>query len=104
MAGPADRLNQVRLSVTLSEKKAKRFTPGGLPVLEVAVSYSGEVQEAGGGRHIQLTAKAKAVGQVAERIDAIPLGTELCALGFLAPARLNSRQLIFHITDFELEQ
>jgi len=33
MAGPADRLNQVRLSVTLSEKKAKRFTPGGLPVL-----------------------------------------------------------------------
>ncbi|NBW00687.1 MAG: primosomal replication protein N [Betaproteobacteria bacterium] len=103
MAGLAARLNQVRLSVTLSEKKAKRFTPGGLPVLELTVSYSGEVQEAGSGRQIQMTAKAKAVGQIAERIDEIPLGAELCALGFLAAARLNSKQLIFHITDFELE-
>jgi len=104
MAGPASAgTNQVRLTATLIEKKAKRFTPAGVPVLEVMLAYSGEVNEAAIDRQVQFEAKGKAVGQVAERVEGLALGARIHLSGFLAQARQHSRQLVIHLTDFELE-
>jgi primosomal replication protein N len=95
--------NSVSLSGSLLERKSKRFTPAGLPVLEGLISHCSEVQEASSPRIIEMDVRFKALGTVAERMDAVSLGASLAMQGFLAPARLRSQQLIFHITHFELE-
>jgi primosomal replication protein N len=95
--------NSVALSGALLERKSKRFTPAGLPVIEGLISHCSEVQEASSPRTIEMDVRFKALGSIAERIEAIRLGTPLKMQGFLAPARLRSQQLIFHITNFELE-
>lgn len=101
MANPAR--NSVRLSGALIEKKAKRFTPAGIPVIEGLVGHESDVIEAGARRKIQCEVRLKAIGEIAERLDSIAIGTELLLQGFLAPARQTGRQLIFHLTNFELE-
>ena len=91
------------LSATLVEKNAKRFTPAGLPVLECQMHHESQVREAAAMRTIGFECRVKAIGEIAERIEQLALGSVLTMTGFLAPARQHSKQLIFHITDFELE-
>ena len=96
-------MNQAALSGNLVEKKAKRFTPAGIPVIEVRLAHISEVVEAGLNRTVQFELKAKAVGEVAERLEKVSLGQNLIMQGFLAPPRLHSTQINFHLTNFELE-
>ena len=95
--------NQATLSGVLVEKKAKRLTPAGIPVLECVLEHSATVQEAGSDRQLTFSIKAKSLGQAAERLEQIALGHRLIAQGFLAPTRQHSKQIIFHLTNFELE-
>ena len=95
--------NQATLSGVLAEKRAKRFTPAGVPVLECLVEHSATVQEAGSERSLEFSIKAKAMGPAAERLEQVALGSKLIAQGFLAPARQHSKQIVFHLTNFELE-
>jgi primosomal replication protein N len=95
--------NRVDLSGCLVEKKAKRYTPAGLPVLELTLGHESPVIEAASPRVVTFEIRVKAIGQVAERIETISIGTNIKATGFLAPFRQHSKQLIFHLTDFELE-
>jgi len=95
--------NSAELSGTLVEKKAKRFTPAGIPVLELLVSHQSQVTEAARPRTVQFELRVKALGDIAESIEQAPLGSVLQMKGFFAPARLHSRSLIFHLTNFELE-
>ncbi len=95
--------NRVLLSGCLVEKKAKRYTPAGLPVVELTLAHESQVEEAASQRIVQFEVRVKAVGQVAERIEAVQIGSNVQASGFLAPARQQSKQLIFHLTEFELE-
>jgi primosomal replication protein N len=96
-------MNRVALSGCLVEKKAKRFTPAGLPVLELTLAHEAPAVEAASERVVKFEIRIKAIGQVAERIEAVSIGSKLTANGFLAPFRQHSKQLIFHLTDFELE-
>ncbi|MBU3724214.1 MAG: primosomal replication protein N [Burkholderiaceae bacterium] len=96
-------MNRSVLSATLVEKKAKRFTPAGLPVLECQVHHESQVLEAAAMRTVGFECRVKAVGDIAERVEQLVIGSVLTMTGFLAPARQHSKQLIFHITDFELE-
>ena len=96
-------MNRFELSATLIEKGVKRFTPAGVPVLECQVQHDSDVTEAASVRRLNFETRVKAVGETAERLQGIALGSRCRLTGFLAPARLQSKQLIFHITDFELE-
>jgi primosomal replication protein N len=96
-------LNQTVLSAVLVEKKAKRFTPAGLPVVECVLAHESSVEEASQPRTLQFEIKAKAIGPIAERLESVGSGSAMTAKGFLAPTRQHSRQLMFHITDIELE-
>lgn len=96
-------INQASLSGALAEKRAKRFTPAGLPVLELTLAHESDVTEAGLARRVIFEVKAKAVGPIAERIEQVSLGQKIRATGFLAPSRQHSKQISFHMTDFELE-
>jgi primosomal replication protein N len=96
-------VNRFDLSATLIEKSVKRYTPAGTPVLECQIQHDSDVSEAASVRRLNFETRVKAVGETAERLQNIALGSRLRLTGFLAPTRLHSRQLLFHITDFELE-
>ncbi len=96
-------MNQLQLSAVVVERKAKRYTPAGLPVVEMLVQHQSAVQEAGLSRTIELFMSVKAIGTIAEQLELVPLGTALRCEGFLAPARQQSKRLNLHLTKFELE-
>jgi len=95
--------NRAALSGRLLEKKAKRFTPAGIPVLEILLAHESSVTEAGASRLVKFEFKAKAMGSVAEALEQMALGSSMKIEGFMAPPRLLSRQIMVHITNFELE-
>ena len=82
------------------EASALRFTPGGLPAIDVRLEHESEIQEAGQKRQVKATVKTVALGSLAERIAHLPLGSLWQFSGFLASPR-NSKYVIFHIQDFQ---
>ncbi|MEN9772648.1 MAG: hypothetical protein RJA58_1291 [Pseudomonadota bacterium] len=96
-------MNQLQLSAVVVERKAKRYTPAGFPVVEVLIQHQSAVQEAGLARTIELLMNVKAIGTIAEQLEQVPLGAALRCEGFLAPARQQSKRLNLHLTKFELE-
>ena len=74
-----------------------RYTPAGLPVLDLVVEHASTVIEAGVNRTIEMTLNAVALGDTAHHLVGTPMGTGLLIQGFLAPARKSSGKLVVHI-------
>jgi len=74
-----------------------RYTPTGLPVLEMVLEHVSEVIEAGIPRRVELTLAAVALGDLAHMLADTPLGSALQIEGFLAPTRKGSRRLTLHV-------
>ena len=77
-----------------------RYTPVGLPALDMRLEHGSDVQEAGKARQVKANLKAVAIGSVAERLVQQPLGLEFKFTGFISSPR-NSKQIVFHIQDFQ---
>ena len=77
-----------------------RYTPAGLPALDMRLEHGSDVQEAGQARQVKANLKAVARGSVAERLVQQPLGLEFKFTGFISSPR-NSKQIVFHIQDFQ---
>lgn len=90
-------MNQVALSATVLDIKPLRYTPAGLPALEMVLEHDSDVQQAGHQRRIQLNVSALALGDIALLLADITLGTPMLIKGFLAPSRKGSSKLIVHI-------
>ena len=90
-------MNQVVLTATVLEAKPLRYTPAGLPALELLLEHESDVQQAGHQRRIELTVSAVALGDIALLLADVGLGTPLSVTGFLAPSRKGSSRLIVHI-------
>lgn len=82
---------------TALEIKPLRYTPAGLPVIEMLLNHESEVSEAGLSRRIELVLSAVALGDIALLLVDTPLGASLSIEGFLAPARKSSHKLVLHI-------
>jgi len=105
--------NHVVLMASLVDRSAMRVSPTGQPVMECTLRHQSELEHAGGQRRLAFVTQAKAVGDIVKRLSDVPLGQLLQCQGFLAPRRAaqpdahqqttSSGALIFHITDFELE-
>jgi primosomal replication protein N len=102
-------VNRTELSARIVERDALRWTPAGLPALDLKLAHESTVMEAGAERHVQAQVKAKAVGAVAERLDRQAAGSLWRFTGFLAspgssinPAR--ARSVVLHILDFQPSQ
>ncbi len=74
-----------------------RYTPVGLPVVEMILTHRSQVVEAGRERQVDMTISAVALGDVATLLADTPLGADMTVKGFLAPARKGSPKLILHI-------
>ena len=77
-----------------------RYTPAGLPAIDMRLEHGSDVQEAGQARQVKANLKAVAIGSVAERLVQQPLGLEFKFTGFISSPR-NSKQIVFHIQDFQ---
>lgn len=74
-----------------------RYTPAGLPVLDMVLEHASTVIEAGVNRTIEMTINAVALGDTAHQLSGTPMGTGLLVNGFIAPARKGSGKLVVHI-------
>ena len=92
----AEQYNQLRLSACIVQTQALRYTPAGLPALDMQLEHACEQPEAGVLRKVQLTLKAVAFGTLAERLERQPLGSRWAFSGFLAAGR-GGKGVVFHI-------
>jgi hypothetical protein len=60
---PEALLNRVELAGTLIERKALRFTPAGVPVIECLIGHQSEQLEAGSPRRVECEIPAIALGR-----------------------------------------
>jgi len=79
------------------EVKPLRFTPAGIPVQELLLEHCGESLEAGYTRKVEFTVLAVAIGEIAQQVQQVALGTEITIQGFLSSSRKNSSKLVLHI-------
>lgn len=93
-------MNRLLLSGSLLQRGALRFTPAGLPALDLVLRHQSTVEQAGQPRQLSLEMKAQAVGAITAVLAALPLGSEARFAGFLASAR-NGRGWLFHVTEVE---
>jgi len=96
-------LNQLALSARIAEASALRYTPAGLPAVELRLEHESEACEAGQTRQVKAAIKAVAFGVTAEALAAQALGTQWRFDGFLATPR-NGKHPVLHIQSFVPDQ
>jgi len=92
-------MNRVLLTARIVERQALRYTPAGLPALDLVLDHESEVTEAQMPRKVKLEVKAVAIGPVAKQLAAQAVGGFIELEGFLGAPR-NGRGVLLHITDF----
>ncbi len=85
------------------EQAALRYTPAGLPALDLVLQHLGQAIEAGAPRKVDLQIRALALGELARRLQQWPADEPALWTGFLAPAR-NGKGVVMHITAMEALQ
>ena len=93
-------MNRLVLSAQLIQRDAMRYTPAGLPALNLSLKHESEVSEDGQPRKVSMEIKAVGIGAVSQGLSAMALGGGGLFGGFLTPFR-NGRGLLFHITSVE---
>jgi primosomal replication protein N len=91
-------VNRLLLSGSVQERGALRYTPAGLPALDLVLRHESQVEQAGQPRQISMEVKALAIGDIVTPLAQLPLGQAARFAGFLAAAR-NGRGLLFHLTE-----
>ena len=94
-------MNRLDLHAVIAEVSPLRYTPAGLPALDLRLEHTSRVQEMGQPREVKASIRAMALGAQAERLQAQSLGSIWQFTGFIASPR-NSKHLVFHIQDFQL--
>jgi primosomal replication protein N len=93
-------VNHVALAALIAEAAALRYTPAGLPALDLRLEHESEVLEAGQPRQVKAAIRAVAIGSMAERLAGQPIGSRWAFTGFLATPR-NGKHPVLHIQSFE---
>ena len=93
-------MNRLVLAATLVERAALRYTPAGLPALDLSLKHESEVIEDSQPRKVSMETKAVAIGAIAQALMPLDLGSTGLYAGFITSTR-NGRGLLFHITSVE---
>ncbi len=93
-------MNRTELSACIAEQAALRYTPAGLPALDLILEHVSDVEEAGQMRKVQLKLRALAIGSLAERLVKQAVGSVWTFKGFLATPR-QGKSVVLHIQEFQ---
>lgn len=88
------------LTAVLIERGALRYTPAGLPVLDLSLKHESELTHNGQIRRIHLEIKARGIGDITQILGRLEMGTSHGFAGFLGPQR-NGRGVVFHVTELD---
>lgn len=83
----------------LTELKALRYTPAGVPVVEFRLQHASERAEAGARRKVNAEIEAVAFDAQARLLAAGALGRMLKAEGFLCAKNRRSKKPVLHVTN-----
>ena len=95
----AEAANCLVLTASIAEIEPLRFTPAGVPALNLKLEHASSVLEAGQAREVKASLRAVALGSMAERLAHQAIGSSWKFSGFLANPR-NGRHVVFHIQEF----
>lgn len=93
-------MNQVVLTACVVEQKALRYTPAGLPALDLMLEHASEVRQNNQTRQVKLVIKATGFGALAERLAVQPVGSSWRFEGFLATP-LNGKHPVLQLQEFQ---
>jgi primosomal replication protein N len=91
-------VNDVTLTASIVERKALRYTPAGLPALDLGLHHESNVVEAGQPRKVVCDLRAVALGPLAVQLSRTDIGAVLQIKGFLGMSR-NGRGVLLHIIE-----
>ncbi|MEX8520804.1 MAG: primosomal replication protein N [Leptothrix sp. (in: b-proteobacteria)] len=89
-------MNQTVLSAQIVERAAMRYTPAGLPVMDVRIAHTSQVMQDGAPRQISFEMHAVAVGELAWNLERRAVGSTAEFHGFLGKQR-NGKGVMLHI-------
>jgi len=93
-------MNRLVLTAQLVERGALRYTPAGLPALDLGLKHESEVTQDGQARKVWFEIRARAIGEITQRVAKLELGALHCFAGFLGSQR-NGRGVVFHVTELD---
>jgi primosomal replication protein N len=93
-------VNRLVLTAQLVERGALRYTPAGLPALDLSLKHESTVTQDGQARQVSVEVKARAIGAITERLAKVEMGSTHGFAGFLGSQR-NGRGVVFHVTELE---
>ena len=93
-------MNRLVLSAQLVERGALRYTPAGLPAVDLGLKHESEVMQEGQSRKVWFEIKAKGIGDITQRLNALEMGSRHGFAGFLGSQR-NGRGIVFHVTELD---
>ena len=91
--------NSLQLHASIVAAESLRFTPAGLPALNLQLEHDSTVNQAGVNRQVKLVIKAVAFGTLAESLAKQAIGSIWTFSGFLSNAR-QGKSVVFQIQDF----
>jgi primosomal replication protein N len=97
----AEPANRIEISGVVTELKALRYTPAGVPVVEFRLRHESERAEAGSQRKVEAEIEGVAFETQARLLAAGTLGRMLKAEGFLCAKSRQSRKPVLHVTNIE---
>jgi len=90
------------LTASVVELHPLRYTPAGVPALNLTLAHESQVQEAQALRQVQFEVASVVLGPLADTLAQQPVGSRGVFTGFMANRR-NRKSLVFHIQQFSLE-
>ena len=88
------------MTACIAEAEALRYTPAGLPAINLRLEHESQQTEAGHPRAVKAAIKAVAFGAMAERLARQNIGSLWTFSGFLATPR-NGKTAVLHIQDIQ---
>ena len=92
--------NRVALTACIAEAEPLRYTPAGLPAINLRLEHESQQNEAEHPREVKAAMKAVAFGAMAERLARQNIGSLWTFQGFLATPR-NGKHPVLHIQDIQ---
>ncbi len=92
--------NRVALTARIAEAEPLRYTPAGLPAINLRLDHESQPTAAGHPRAVKAAIKAVAFGAMAERLARQNIGSLWTFSGFLATPR-NGKNAVLHIQDIQ---
>ena len=93
-------MNRLVLTACVVERGALRYTPAGLPALDLSLRHESQVTQDGLPRQVSMEIRARAVGDITGTLSRIGLGSTHGFAGFLGSQR-NGRGIVFHVTEVD---